>query len=76
MPVYPEIASHLGVKGHGMFKAGGAGWVYQFLSLESYLRPCFKFYDTGPRDHMLKANGVMDAVQKPGLDVKSLERTV
>jgi hypothetical protein len=30
----------------------------------------------GHRDHMLKANGVMDAMQKLGLDVKSLECTV
>jgi hypothetical protein len=70
MPVYPEIADHLGIGGHTIFRVGGAGYVFQFLSLESYLRSCFKSYETGPREHMLRADGVEDALDKLGLQLK------
>lgn len=75
MPVYPELARPLGVEGHSMFKAISGGGIYQFLPLETYVRSCFKYYESGPRDLMLKANGVSDAMQKLGLEVKKLECT-
>jgi hypothetical protein len=73
MPVYPEIAYHLGIKGHTMFRAVDVGHVFQFFPLESYLRSCFKFYETGPRNEMLKADGVKDAMEKLGLQLKNVE---
>ncbi|HUB65016.1 MAG TPA: WcbI family polysaccharide biosynthesis putative acetyltransferase [Methylocella sp.] len=75
MPVYPEIASHLGIKGHRMFKTTQDCRNYQFFPLNTYIASCFKFYEAGSRNHLLKANGVLDAMEKLGLDCKVSECT-
>lgn len=74
MPVYPEIASRLGVPGQTMFKTSKDSRNFEFLSLSEYVSFCFNVYQANSREHLTKADGVLNAIEKLGLEPKVYER--
>ncbi len=69
MPVYPELAEHLGVPGSLRFKRthGPFGQNFALLDVKDFVRESLALYRNFPRGSLLAADGVADAITALGL---------